>query len=199
MNRANYSFSSFLYLYPFFIQHTFSSITARSTLLSMLLFSIYYETVYRGIVPYAFKLAWGKTKGGLLAGALVSALIFSGMNFLLPEAAFNTGVLWVGRLSAFLMAIWLAALVLRWGSIWPGVMLYTLINLVPSLIPDFFDRLNVPDPMAAYVRLCLFELPLVIFGVWLLMHTPLSPQFETKEPVGEVDGGETVPPEFRIL
>jgi len=68
--------------------------------------------------------------------------------------------------------VWLAALVLRWGSIWPGVILYTLMAMIPIIPTDFTHTLVIRDFSTAYVRLALFELPLVLFGIWLLLRTP---------------------------
>jgi hypothetical protein len=82
----------------------------------------------------------------------------------------------------------MGALVLRWGSIWPGVVLYTLMNLIPIIPTDFTHTLYTRDPMMVFVRLSLFELPLVLFGIWLLLRVPPHPM------VGERPTREFNPP-----
>lgn len=189
--------SSFFYLFPFYLRSIFESVSDRSTILTMFVFSLFYESVYRGIVLYAFALAWGKSRLGILVSAIASAILF-GVMYLVDMLYFGASseVMLLSRLSAVLSGIWLGALVLRWGSIWPGVILHTLMLLVPIIPTEFTHNLWVFDHKAAAVRLVLFELPLAIFGMWLLLRTPLRTGVEgtlAQEPSPPADGMPTDP------
>ena len=48
-------------------------------------------------------------------------------------------------------------------------------NLIPIIPTDFTHTLYSRDPMMAFVTLSLFELPLVLFGIWLLLRVPPRP------------------------
>ena len=169
------SFSSFAYLLPFYINDFLETPSGVLSILYMFIFSIIIESIYRGLVLYAFTLAWGKTKLGLLAGALASALVFGILSRDLFAYYFQPGGLLVYRLIAVLSGIWLAALVLRWGSIWPGIILSTLINLTPIIATDFTRTLQTRYGWPVSTWLILFEIPLVLLGIWLILRTPPRP------------------------
>lgn len=129
------------------------------------------ETLFRGFLLYALVRVWGNTRRGLLAAATLPALLFGSLHILqLASGNELAGVLLTIVLAA-LSGIWMGALVLRGGSLWPAVIIHAWTNMVVNI-----GALAVPGyvpPTGAFVIAALLELPLVALGTWWLLRRPL--------------------------
>jgi hypothetical protein len=74
---------------------------------------------------------------------------------------------------------WLGALVRRWGSLWPGVILHALSNMVAQV--GVLALPNVMSPANATLLATLLESPLLLLGAWWLLRVPLMGERETAE------------------
>jgi membrane protease YdiL (CAAX protease family) len=130
------------------------------------------EILFRGILLYALVRAWGTTRRGLFAAIITPALLFGSLHILqLATGNSLSGTLLTIVIGLF-SGIWMGALVLRWGTIWPGVAIHALSNAVVNV-----GALAVPDfapPTSAFLLAALFEMPLVLLGIWWFLHLPLA-------------------------
>jgi membrane protease YdiL (CAAX protease family) len=132
------------------------------------------EIVFRGIILYALLRKWGGSLRGIVASVFVSALVFGLLHFgnaISPFTPFSFAAWQV--LHAFLLAVWLGTLVLRWHSIWPAVAVHSCLNVV-SVVTTWSSR-GSETAVSAYVFPILMQLPLVIFGVFLLLQSKPRP------------------------
>jgi membrane protease YdiL (CAAX protease family) len=152
---------------------------ARAILLRQLVVGLVEETLFRGVVLYALVRAWGTTRRGLFAAVVTPALLF-GIPHILQlttgrALAATLAVIVNGVVSGF----WLGALVRRWGSLWPGVILHALSNMVASV--GALALPNVLPPASATVLATLLEAPLVALAAWWLLRLPLAGEREAPE------------------
>lgn len=124
------------------------------------------ETLFRGILLYALVRAWGGTRRGLLAAVAVPAALFGAVHILQLTTGNSLLSTLVVIVDGLFSGIWLGALVLRWGSIWPAVLLHAgsnaVVNLGALAVPGF------APPTSAFVLATALEVPLVLWGLWLL-------------------------------
>jgi len=131
------------------------------------------ETLFRGILLYALVRVWGNSKRGLLVSLVLPAVIFSLIHVLQVLVGQPVSVISVLLLNTLLSSFWWGVLVLYGGSIWPTVILHASSNLVVQIWVLFVPTI---EPTAwAYGRATLLELPLLLFGIFILMRMPPRP------------------------
>jgi membrane protease YdiL (CAAX protease family) len=173
------------YRYAFFgtlasdLGHLFRLPEAWGVVLRQLVVGTVEETVFRGVLLYALVRTWGTTRRGLFVAIITPALLFGSLHILqLATGNSPSGTLVTIVLGLF-SGIWMGAMVLRWGSIWPGVVIHALSNAVVNV-----GALAVPDfapPTSAFLLAALFEIPLVLLGIWWLLRLPLVGKLEAQQ------------------
>ena len=125
-----------------------NSPTVGSAILQVFLFNLFEEVFYRGLLLYALLQTWGRSRLGLAAGVVLSALLHAVMTHY-GMLQFNTlAQAAASGLAAFVLGIWLGALAVRWGSIWPGYLLRSL-AAAALVIPLHYD-LASSTPLVFY-------------------------------------------------
>jgi membrane protease YdiL (CAAX protease family) len=130
------------------------------------------EILFRGVILYALVSRWGSSRRGIVSAVLVSAFLFGSLHFF-NLATGEFGITAVQVSEAFLSAILYGALVLVGGSIWPAIALHSLINLLVNMV-----ALSMPDftiSLSNFLTFTLLEMPLVIYGLYLLSKVELWP------------------------
>lgn len=129
------------------------------------------ETLFRGFLLYALVRVWGASRRGLLAATTLPALLFGSLHILQLANGNELPATLLTILLAAFSGIWLGALVLRGGSLWPAVIIHAWTNMVVNI-----GALAVPGyvpPTDAFIVAALVELPLVFLGAWWLLRRPL--------------------------
>jgi membrane protease YdiL (CAAX protease family) len=130
------------------------------------------ETLFRGVLLYALVRAWGTTRRGLAGAIMTPALLFGSLHILQLATGNATAAVLLTMGLSVLSGLWLGALVVRWGSIWPGVAIHAASNMVVNIgalaVPDFVPATS------AFVVATLMEVPLLLLGVWWLRHVPVA-------------------------
>jgi membrane protease YdiL (CAAX protease family) len=144
---------------------------ARAVFVRQVVVGFVEETLFRGVMLYALVRAWGTTRRGLTAAIVTAALLFGSLHIVQLASGNALAATLLTMALSVLSGIWLGALVLRWGSIWPGVAIHAASNMVVNIgalaVPDF-----VPATSAFVVAL-LMEVPLLLWALWMLWHGPL--------------------------
>jgi membrane protease YdiL (CAAX protease family) len=124
------------------------------------------ETVFRGVIMYAFLRLWGDSPQGVLKSLLISSLLFSSIHLF----NFLSGVPFVYVLLqtvyTLFLGIFVAAVVLYTKSIWPAIVFHTLIDAASQL-----GRIGKPelDPtLSLALLLAAIILPVGAYGLYLL-------------------------------
>jgi membrane protease YdiL (CAAX protease family) len=131
------------------------------------------ELPFRGIILYSFLRLWGDTRKGLVRSVLIAALFFSGSH--LVHVAFGSpfGMVAMKMVVTFLSSIYFSALVLHWRSIWTVVLFHGVLNAFMSIraieVPGFAET------APALGTISLLQVPLVVFGAYLISKVPLRP------------------------
>ena len=162
------------YLYGFFGDIGFDfgifarSSFARDLLMRQSVVGFVEETLFRGIVLYALVRVWGHSKRGLMAAVVVQAMLFGVYHLLQSTVGVSLTVVLLVIVNCILSGLWWGALVVRWGSLWPVIVLHSLSNLVVQV--KGLTSASIEPATMGYIRGTLLELPLVVFGVWLLLR-----------------------------
>ena len=130
------------------------------------------ETLFRGIVLYALVRVWGHSKRGLIAAVVVQAVLFGVYHLLQSTVGISLTIVLLVIVNCILSGLWWGALVVRWGSLWPVIVLHGLSNL--AVQAKGLTSASIEPVSMGYIRGTLMELPLVIFGVWLLLRMSQS-------------------------
>jgi membrane protease YdiL (CAAX protease family) len=164
-------------LYSFYNQISFDVTTffespmSRSMILLHFIAGLSEEILYRGIVLYSLIRVWGNSSRGLMSSAALTSLLFAVIHLTL---IFTHGLSSASSLLLFLETIiigfWWAALVLKWGSIWPAVVTHFITNLIVGV--QGLSTSIIEPIIFAYISITLFSLPLGIIGVWLILKLP---------------------------
>ena len=184
-----FSALTLLYLFPaslygFFGEASFNfgvyrfSDAAQQAVLGHLIVGFVEETLFRGLMLFALIRVWGHTRRGVLAAALVQAVIFGIPHLLQIAVGGSFAATLVVILISLISGIWYAALVLRWGSLWPVIVIHAVTNNI-FLVKGLSTVMVQPEVMA-YTRAALAEVPLLLIGVWLLMKIPLRKTLPTE-------------------
>jgi len=140
--------------------------------------SLLEETMYRGLVLTALVKAWGSTRKGLFATAIVSGLFWASLHlFNLGNNLFPVVALQV--LGMAIPGFVYAAIVLSGRSIWPVIIFHWAVNLTVSL--QIVQNPGFEEMQSTWLIFNLVVLPLVIVGIYLLRKVPLTPTTNDEE------------------
>ena len=131
------------------------------------------ETAYRGLVLHAFVRRWGSSRRGVLAGALLSSLIFGASHMIWAATGKPVHLAALQSLGAFLSGIVYAAFVLHDGSIWPAVVFHGLANATGWVM--ILDRPDFTETVSSGLLDALLSIPLVAYGFVLLATATATP------------------------
>lgn len=130
------------------------------------------EILFRGLILYVLVAKWGGSRRGLLSAVSLSAFLFGTLHFV-NLAGGQADVTTLQVAEASVSGIVYGALVLTSGSIWPAVVLHSGINLLVNI-----SALNVPGFVGTagqYLALVLLEMPLTLYGFYLLTKANRAP------------------------
>ena len=140
--------------------------------------SLLEETMYRGVVLNAMVRAWGSTRKGLFAVAIVSGLFWASLHlFNLVVSPFPIVALQVVGMAV--PGFVYATLVLYGRSIWPVITFHWMVNLTVSL--QAVQNPNFEETLPAWLIFNLIVLPMVGVGFYLLRKMPLVQTDEERE------------------
>ena len=131
------------------------------------------EMLFRGVVLYILIRVWGSSRGGLFLAVLLSAFLFGFIHLLQVFAGRSIGIALIAILEGIISGIWWGAFVVLWGTIWPAALLHTISNsfaLVKGL-----DHPGLVFSYQVYSLAILFQIPLVILSLYLLLKTAPRP------------------------
>jgi membrane protease YdiL (CAAX protease family) len=132
--------------------------------------AMFEEILFRGVILYALVCVWGTTRKGVLKAVLISALLFGGIHALNAIGGDPSEVL--GQIViALFESVWLGAIVLVWGSIWPVVFIHGVTDWV--LQTKALSYADYHGTASSYTLAVLLGLPLVALGVWWILRAAL--------------------------
>ena len=123
---------------------------------------------------------WGADRTGVLRGVLVTSVLFGLLHALPALAGEDIGYVAANLMGTIVSAVWWAALVLAYRTIWPGVVIHALTNSVALAVAAVLPGASLGS--VGPLRIVLVEMPLLIFGLWLLMDERRFPR-RSKVPV----------------
>ncbi len=138
------------------------------------------ETLFRGVLLYALVRVWGTTRRGLFAAILTPALLFGSLHILQLATGNSLSGTLVTMVIGLFSGIWMGALVLRWGTIWPGVAIHAFSNAVVNI--GALAVIDFAPSTSAFLLAALLEIPLVLLGIWWLLRLPLVGNPASGEP-----------------
>lgn len=150
-----------------------SSSEGRTILGRQIVVGLVEEILFRGIILYALARVWGATWRGLLASILLSAFLFGIIHLLQSAAGRSFDMALVASLEAFISGIWWAAIVLLWSTVWPTVLLHVVSNA--AVLIKALDYPGIVFSASDYALAILLQLPLVVFGLWLVYKKGARP------------------------
>jgi membrane protease YdiL (CAAX protease family) len=154
------------------------SSSARQIFVRQVVVGFVEEAIFRGLLLYALVRVWGTSRRGLFAATLVAALLFGVLHILQVLSGQSLASTLLVMAGCVFSGIWLGALVLRGGSIWPGVVVHAASNMVVNI--GALSVAGFLPPTSAFLLATLSGLPLVLWGIWQLWQTPLG-----EEPAAE--------------
>ena len=164
--------------YSFFGEFSFSVPAAAVSGLrvpGVIIGGMFEEVLFRGAVLYALVRVWGTTRTGVLRAASASALLFGLVHSANAIGGDRSEIL--GQMGiALLEGIWWAAIVVRWGSLWPTVLIHVVSNWV--LRTKALGLAGYHGTPRSYALAVLLGLPLAAWGVWYILRTDLEHQRE---------------------
>ena len=150
------------------------------------------EFLFRGLLLYALVRVWGTTRRGMLAAVTLPALIFAVLHILQVASGNPLDGALMTILNALVGGLWLGALVLLGGSIWPAVLIHAAGNAVVQL-----GALSVSgfDPgVGNYALATAAELPVLVGCLWLLLRRiPGSTPFAVSDSAGKATAAASTP------
>jgi len=136
------------------------------------------ETMYRGLLLTAMVKAWGNTRKGLFAAAILSGFFWASLHFInLMIRPFPLVALQV--MEMMMVGFVYAALVLSGRSIWPAVVVHWATNAAVSL--QIVQIPNFSETNTAWVASFLVTLPLIVVGIYLLLKAKLLTHSENED------------------
>lgn len=167
----------FTHVYAFFGDFSYDVAylgTSSTAGLNTFLAGVGEEIVFRGLVLYVLLRQWDSSRWGRLSAVVVTAFVFGALH-LFGLLAGRPQVVLLQVLNTFVSAIWYGAFVVRWRSVWPAILVHGALNVVVTA-----RALSTPGFAAtadAYLLVTLLELPLVIYGIYLIVRTPAYSAF----------------------
>jgi membrane protease YdiL (CAAX protease family) len=125
------------------------------------------EFLFRGVLLLVLVRAWGTSRRGVLRAVLLTAVMFGLMHVTPALTGEDLGHVAANLFHTIVSAVWWAALVLTYRTVWPGVVIHTLTNSAAFAVAEIAQQ----SSLGAWgsLRVDLLELPWLVFGVWLLM------------------------------
>ncbi len=167
-------YKAILSIYAFTGSFQFSFLATDLTgaiLLYALATSLLEETIYRGLLLTAMVKAWGSTRKGLFAAAILSGLFWASLHFFnLLVRPFPLVALQV--LSMAMVGFFYAALVMSDRSIWPAVVIHWATNAAVSL--QVSQLTEFTESNTAWGIQFLANLLLVAVGIYLMENVKLQ-------------------------
>lgn len=149
------------------------------------------ETLFRGVLLYALVRVWGTTRRGLFAASLTPALLFGSLHILQLATGNSLGGTLLTIVIGLFSGIWMGALVLRWGTIWPGVAIHAFSNAVVNI--GALAMIGFAPSTGAFLLAAVLELPLVLLGIWWFLRLPLAGKPASGEPQALEPGHQELP------
>ena len=152
---------------------------AQAILLRQLEVGFVEETMFRGFILFVLARAWGRTRRGLIAALLVQAALFGLLHSLQILAGSANSAALANVLATFVFGLWAGALVLLTGSLWPAVLMHFTANAFPMI--KGLSSAWIDPAYLGYLRNALFDLPLVLLGLWLVLRQPPAEVLKVQE------------------
>jgi membrane protease YdiL (CAAX protease family) len=130
------------------------------------------EIPFRGIILYAFLRIWGDSRKGIIRSVLYSAAFFSCSHLIHIAFGRPPDMVAMKVLMTFLSGIYFAALVIRWRTIWTVILFHGVLNAVISI--RALELAGFTETAPALGVVALFQIPLVVFGAYLISKAPTS-------------------------
>lgn len=121
------------------------------------------ELMFRGLLLVVLAAAWGRTGRGGLAVAIGVGVLFGVPHLIVLLGGIDPAIATLNAVAAIVSGTWFAALVLAYRTIWPLVVVHAATNLAVLALP------MTTEPVG-YVRLMLVDVPLLVFGAWLVIR-----------------------------
>lgn len=160
-------------VYSFFGEFSFivpANAGSGIRVLSVFIGATFEEILFRGVVLYALVSVWGETRKGVLKAVVVSALLFGAIHAMNALGGDPNEVL--GQITiALFESVWWAAIVLRWGSIWPVIIIHGTTNWI--LQTKALDYAGYHGTAISFLLAVLLGLPLAALGILWIFRTAL--------------------------
>jgi membrane protease YdiL (CAAX protease family) len=175
----------FAYLFAFFGRPALnpviltSTTAARAIIWRQLVVGLAEETLFRGFLFYGLSRVWGSKRWGNPAAVALTALLFAIPHLGQLAIGVSLPSVLLLLLDAVISGIWWGALVLRWKSLWPTILLHAISNMAVGL--QGLSMAAVEPAALGYGRAVLLDLPLLAYGTWLLWR-PVRPEGNNKVP-----------------
>lgn len=143
-----------------------SSPEAQAILIRQAIVGFVEETLFRGVALYILIAAWGRTRFGTLTALLVQAALFGGLHALALLGGSPINLVLPALVYDFVFGLWIGVLAFGAASLWPAIFLHAFSNAVL-----FIKGLSTPwlaPAWLSYRQQILFELPLVLIGLWIV-------------------------------
>jgi membrane protease YdiL (CAAX protease family) len=134
------------------------------------------EIPFRGLILIAFIQLWAFTERGIAKSVVTGSLFFGASHLIhlllgrpFPQAMSIA-------LNAFLAGIYYAAIVLRWKTIWPAVVLHSLLNAFVAIVA--FHTPGFEEPADVLFLATLLQIPVAIlafFAIWRIKPEEVVP------------------------
>jgi membrane protease YdiL (CAAX protease family) len=144
---------------------------AASMLGLQLTTSLVEETMVRGLVLTAMITAWGSTKSGQFRAVVLSSLYF-GLIHLINLAIRPAGVVILQALILSLPGLFYAALVLKYRTLWPGIIMHWLVNASVNI--KLIGVENFQETLSMWAIIAAVSLPLAILGIYWVWKLPVE-------------------------
>ena len=133
--------------------------------------SLVEETIVRGLVLTAMVVAWGDSKGGQFKAVVLSSLFF-GMMHLFNLIARPPGVVLLQALILSLPGLLYATLVLKYRTLWPGIIMHWLTNAAVNIKLIGID--NYQETLAIWLTAAIVTLPLALLSIYWVWKLPVD-------------------------
>jgi len=148
---------------------------AASNLTLHLSTSLVEETMVRGLVITAMLLAWGQSKSGQFKTLVLSSMFF-GMIHLFNLVARPPGVVILQAVILSLPGIFYAALVMKYNTLWPGIIMHWLTNAAVNI--KLIGVENYQESLSMWLIAAAVTIPLALLGAYWVWKLPADPALE---------------------
>jgi membrane protease YdiL (CAAX protease family) len=139
--------------------------------------SLVEETMIRGLVISAMLIAWGNTKSGQIKTLILSSLYF-GMIHLFNLIIRPPGVVLLQALILSLPGLLYAALVMKFNTLWPGIVMHWLTNAAVNI--KLIGVGNYQETLPMWLTAAIVTLPLALLAIYWVWKLPTDPTLEDR-------------------